>query len=140
MTKKQRNNLIRIITAAVLLLALHFVELDRPVMFLLYLVPYLIVGYDILKKAGKGIVNRQPLDENLLMAIATIGAIVLALYRTGDFTEAVAVMLFYQVGELFHRTTPTSRKTGSSQKWIRMRSRSVRSLSCSRARRSPSTA
>ena len=101
MTKKQRNNLIRIITAAVLLLALHFVELDRPVMFLLYLVPYLIVGYDILKKAGKGIVNRQPLDENLLMAIATIGAIVLALYRTGDFTEAVAVMLFYQVGELF---------------------------------------
>ena len=79
MTKKQRNNLIRIITAAVLLLALHFVELDRPVMFLLYLVPYLIVGYDILKKAGKGIINRQPLDENLLMAIATIGAIVLAL-------------------------------------------------------------
>ena len=61
MTKKQRNNLIRIITAAVLLLALHFVELDRPVMFLLYLVPYLIVGYDILKKAGKGIINRQPL-------------------------------------------------------------------------------
>ena len=101
MTKKQRNNLIRIITAAVLLLALHFVELHRPVMFLLYLVPYLIVGYDILKKAGKGIINRQPLDENLLMAIATIGAIVLALYRTGDFTEAVAVMLFYQVGELF---------------------------------------
>mgnify|MGYP000974085858 CR=1 FL=1 len=101
MTKKQRNNLIRIITAAVLLLALHFVHLDRPVMFLLYLVPYLIVGYDILKKAGKGIINRQPLDENLLMAIATIGAIVLALYRTGDFTEAVAVMLFYQVGELF---------------------------------------
>ena len=101
MTKKQRNNLIRIITAAVLLIALHFVHLDRPVMFLLYLVPYLIVGYDILKKAGKGIINRQPLDENLLMAIATIGAIVLALYRTGDFTEAVAVMLFYQVGELF---------------------------------------
>ena len=101
MTKKQRNNLIRIITAAVLLLVLHFVHLDRPVMFLLYLVPYLIVGYDILKKAGKGIINRQPLDENLLMAIATIGAIVLALYRTGDFTEAVAVMLFYQVGELF---------------------------------------
>lgn len=101
MNKKQKNNLIRIIIAAALLVALHFVHLDRPIMFVLYLVPYLIVGYDILKKAGKGIVNRQPLDENLLMAIATIGAIVLALYRTNDFTEAVAVMLFYQVGELF---------------------------------------
>ena len=70
-------------------------------MLVLYLVPYLVVGYDILRKAGKGIVNRQPLDENLLMAIATIGALVLAVYRTGDYTEAVAVMLFYQVGELF---------------------------------------
>ena len=105
MNKKQKNNLIRIIAAAVILIALHFVheavQPGRPVMFVLYLIPYLIVGYDILKKAGKGIVNRQPLDENLLMAIATIGAIVLALYRTGDFTEAVAVMLFYQIGELF---------------------------------------
>ena len=101
MNKKQKNNLIRIIIAAVLLIALHFIELDRPVMLVLYLVPYLVVGYDILRKAGKGIVNRQPLDENLLMAIATIGALALAVYRTGDFTEAVAVMLFYQVGELF---------------------------------------
>ncbi len=101
MNRKQRNNLIRIIIAAVLLVVLHFMHFDRPIMFVCYLVPYLIVGYDILKKAGKGIVNRQPLDENLLMAIATIGAIVLAVYKTGDFTEAVAVMLFYQVGELF---------------------------------------
>lgn len=101
MNKKQKNNLIRIIVAAVLLIVLHFIHLDRLVMFVLYLVPYLIIGYDILKKAGKGIVNHQPLDENLLMAIATIGAIVLAVYKTGDFTEAVAVMLFYQVGELF---------------------------------------
>ena len=101
MNKKQRNNLIRIIVAAVLLIVLHFVHLDRPIMFVCYMAPYLIVGYDILKKAGKGIVNRQPLDENLLMAIATIGAIALAVYKTGDFTEAVAVMLFYQVGELF---------------------------------------
>jgi len=101
MNKKQRNNLIRIIVAAVLLIVLHFVHLDRPIMLVCYMVPYLIVGYDILKKAGKGIVNRQPLDENLLMAIATIGAIALAVYKTGDFTEAVAVMLFYQVGELF---------------------------------------
>ena len=101
MNKKQKNNLIRIIIAAVLLIGLHFIQLDRQVMLVLYLVPYLVVGYDILRKAGKGIVNRQPLDENLLMAIATIGALVLAVYRTGDFTEAVAVMLFYQVGELF---------------------------------------
>ena len=101
MNKKQKNNLIQILVAAAMLIALHFIHLDRLIMFILYLVPYLIVGYDILKKAFKGIVNRQPLDENLLMAIATIGAIALALYRTGDFTEAVAVMLFYQVGELF---------------------------------------
>lgn len=101
MTKKQKNNLIRIIIAAVALVVLHFLDLGRPVMFVLYLVPYLIVGHDILRKAGKGVVNRQPLDENLLMAIATIGALALALYRTGDFTEAVAVMLFYQVGEFF---------------------------------------
>ncbi len=101
MNKKQRNNLIRIIVAAVLLIILHFVAFDRPIMFACYMVPYLIVGYDILKKAGKGIVNRQPLDENLLMAIATLGAIALAVYKTGDFTEAVAVMLFYQIGELF---------------------------------------
>ena len=101
MNKKQRNNLIRILLAAAMLIALHFVTLGRPVMLALYLVPYLVVGYDILRKAYKGIVNRQPLDENLLMAIATIGALALAVYRTGDFTEAVAVMLFYQVGELF---------------------------------------
>ena len=78
MNKKQKNNLIRIIIAAVLLIGLHFIQLDRQVMLVLYLVPYLVVGYDILRKAGKGIVNRQPLDENLLMAIATIGALVLA--------------------------------------------------------------
>ena len=113
MTKKQRHNLIRIIAAAAIMVALHFVHLDRPVMLLLYLVPYLIVGYDILKKAGKGIINRQPLDENLLMAIATIGAIALAVYRTGDFTEAVAVMLFYQVGELFQ-----SYAVGKSRRYI----------------------
>ena len=101
MTKKQKNNLIRIIITAIMLVGLHFVHLDRPIMLILYLVPYLIIGYDILRKAGKGIVNRQPLDENLLMAVATIGALVLAATQTGDFTEAVAVMLFYQVGELF---------------------------------------
>ena len=101
MTTKQRNNLIRILATAALLVVLAFVDVDRPVKLILYLVPYLIVGYDILKKAGQGIVNRQPLDENLLMAVATVGALVLAVTQTGDFTEAVAVMLFYQVGEFF---------------------------------------
>ena len=101
MNRKQKHTLIRIIISAVLLIALCFVHLSRPVMCVLYLIPYLVIGYDILKKAGKGIINRQPLDENLLMAIATIGALVLAVCRTGDFTEAVAVMLFYQIGELF---------------------------------------
>lgn len=81
MNKKQKNNLIRIIIAAVLLVALHFAEFGRPIMLVLYLVPYLIIGYDILRKAYKGIINRQPLDENLLMSIATIGAIVLAVRR-----------------------------------------------------------
>ncbi len=101
MNKKQKNNLYRILIAAALMIVLHFLHFPRIIMLACYLVPYLIVGYDILRKAFKGIVNRQPLDENLLMAIATLGALALAVYKTGDFTEAVAVMLFYQVGELF---------------------------------------
>ena len=105
MNKKQKNNLIRIIIAAVLLIALHFMPEDGPLqgipLFLMYLVPYLTVGYDILKKAGKGILNRQVFDENFLMAVATIGALAIGLAKTGDYVEAVAVMLFYQIGELF---------------------------------------
>ncbi|MDO5491420.1 MAG: HAD-IC family P-type ATPase, partial [Bacillota bacterium] len=101
MTKKQRNQLIRIIAALILVIVLHFIEMNRLMMFLLYLIPYLIVGGDILKKAAGGILNRQPLDENLLMATATIGAMALAVSRTGDYSEAVAVMLFYQIGEFF---------------------------------------
>ena len=101
MNKKQKKNLIRIILAAVMVLGLHFVPIEGPVRFLLYLVPYLVVGYDILRKAVKGIIHRQPFDECLLMAIATVGAFVLALTGGGDYVEAVAVMLFYQVGELF---------------------------------------
>ena len=102
MSKKQKKMLVRIITAAVLLIALHFVPAEGIVRFVLYMIPYLIVGYDILIQAAKGIVNRQIFDENFLMAIATIGAIALALYdRSGDYTEAIAVMLFYQIGELF---------------------------------------
>ncbi len=101
MNKKQKKNLIRIIISAVLILALNYVNVDGFACFLLYLIPYLIVGYDILIKAFKGIKNRQAFDESLLMAIATIGAIALALYDNGDYTEAIAVMLFYQVGEWF---------------------------------------
>ena len=94
--------LVRIIVAAVLLIALSFVPVTGVLRFILYMIPYLIIGYDILMKAGKGIRNHQIFDENFLMAIATVGAIVLALYdQSGDYTEAIAVMLFYQVGELF---------------------------------------
>ncbi len=83
------------------MIVLHFVPAEGWVRFLLYMIPYLLVGYDILIKAGKGIKNRQPLDECLLMVIATLGAIVIALIDTGDYVEAVAVMLFYQIGEWF---------------------------------------
>ena len=102
MSKKQRVTLCRILAAAALLAALHFAPVTGWLRFGLYLVPYLLVGYDILIKAGKGIKNRQVFDENFLMAVATVGAIALALYeRSGDYTEAIAVMLFYQVGEWF---------------------------------------
>lgn len=96
MTKKQKKVLIRIIIAAVLVIALQFVPVEGYVRFGLYMIPYLVIGYDILKKAGKGILNRQIFDENFLMAVATIGAIAL-----GDYKEGTAVMLFYQIGELF---------------------------------------
>ena len=102
MNKKQKKMLVRIIAAAVLLIALSFVPATGVLRFILYMIPYLIIGYDILMKAGKGIRNHQIFDENFLMAIATVGAIVLALYdQSGDYTEAIAVMLFYQIGELF---------------------------------------
>ena len=129
MTKKQKKVLIRIIIAASLLVvfrvAYRFLGtarlpegtdtgwklfgkadgkfyLGEPVWFVLYMIPYFVIGFDILKKAGKGIINRQMFDENFLMALATIGAIVVALiHRDGDYTEAIAVMLFYQIGELF---------------------------------------
>ena len=102
MTKKQRVMLIRILTAAVLLVVLNFLPVTGFLRFVLYMVPYLVIGYDILRKAVKGIKNRQVFDESFLMAIATIGAIALAIYeKSGDYTEAIAVMLFYQVGEWF---------------------------------------
>ena len=102
MMKKQKKMLIRIIIAAVLLIALNFIPVKGILRMILFLIPYLVIGYDILKKAGKGILNRQVFDENFLMAVATIGAIAIAIYdRSGNFNEAVAVMLFYQIGELF---------------------------------------
>lgn len=101
MNKKQKRNLIRIIVAAILMIVLHFAPVSGMVRFGLYLVPYLVIGYDILWKAFKGVKNRQPFDESLLMAIATLGAIILAVYEDGDYTEAIGVMLFYQIGEWF---------------------------------------
>lgn len=101
MNKKQKKMLARILVSAALMTGLHFLPVDGYIRFFLYLIPYLIIGYDILIKAFKGIKNRQPFDESLLMAVATIGAIAIALCGDGDYTEAIAVMLFYQVGEWF---------------------------------------
>ena len=101
MNKIQKKMLARILVSAALMIGLHFLPVDGYIRFFLYLIPYLIIGYDILIKAFKGIKNRQPFDESLLMAVATIGAIAIALCGDGDYTEAIAVMLFYQVGEWF---------------------------------------
>ena len=101
MNKKQKKMLIRILLAAALLVGFNYLPVTGIPRLLLYLVPYLVIGYDILLKAFKGIRNRQPFDENLLMAIATLGALVIAVMDEGDYTEAIAVMLFYQVGEWF---------------------------------------
>ena len=102
MNKKQKKMLTRILIAAAMLIALKLIPVTGILQLALYLVVYGIIGYDILKKAWKGILNRQVFDENFLMAIATIGAFALAIYeRSGDYVEAIAVMLFYQIGELF---------------------------------------
>ena len=102
MTKKQKKMLYRILIAAALFLAAKFVPLPPLLSTLLYFIAYFTVGYDILHKAWKGICNRRVFDENFLMAVATVGAIALAVYeKSGDYAEAVAVMLFYQIGELF---------------------------------------
>ena len=96
MNKKQKKVLIRILVAAALMIVFSQLPVEGYIRFLLFMIPYLVIGYDILKKAVKGILNRQVFDENFLMAVATVGAIVL-----GNYTEGVAVMLFYQIGELF---------------------------------------
>ncbi len=102
MNKKQKKMLIRIVVSAAFLIGLGFAPVTGAARFLLYLIPYLVIGYDILLKALKGIRNRQVFDESFLMAVATVGAIALAVCeKSGDYTEAVAVMLFYQIGEWF---------------------------------------
>lgn len=102
MNKKQKKMLTRIIIAAVMVIGLNFIPVEGWLRLGLYLAAYLIIGYDILRKAWRGILNRRVFDENFLMAIATVGAFALAIYsRSGDYNEAIAVMLFYQVGELF---------------------------------------
>ena len=102
MTKKQKVMLIRILITAAMLLALKFIPLTGIPQLIAYLIAYLVIGYDILRKAGKGIVNGRVFDENFLMAIATLGAFFLAIWtKSGDYEEGIAVMLFYQIGELF---------------------------------------
>lgn len=101
MTQKQKKLLIRIIISAVFIIGLSFAHIGGVMRFFLYLIPYLIVGYDILIKAGRGIINGQVFDENFLMSVATIGAMIIGIVGDGDYVEAIAVMLFYQTGELF---------------------------------------
>ena len=102
MNKKQKKMLTRIVIAAAMLVALHFLPVTGLVRLALYLAAYLVIGYDILRKAWKGILNGRVFDENFLMAVATVGAFALAIYeKSGDYTEAISVMLFYQIGELF---------------------------------------
>lgn len=113
MTKKQRNRLYRILVAGAMMLLLLLLPIKGLLRFVLYLIPYLIIGHDILRKAFLGIRNRQMFDENFLMAVATIGALIIGLTRSGDYGEAVAVMLFYQIGELFQ-----SYAVGKSRKSI----------------------
>lgn len=101
MTKKQKKMLFRIIVTAILMIGLEFVPVEGYGRFALYLIPYGIIGYDILRKAFRGILNRQVFDENFLMAVATVGAMAIGLLESGDYAEAISVMLLYQIGELF---------------------------------------
>ncbi len=102
MTKKQKKMLVRILITAVMLIALHFIPITGIPQLLAYVAAYLVIGYDILRKAGKGILNGRAFDENFLMALATLGAFFLAIWtKSGDYVEGIAVMMFYQIGELF---------------------------------------
>jgi len=119
--KKQKKMLYRIILASIITIILmvnsflHFFEIEKEILFVLYLVPYLIIGYDILIKAVKGIGHGQAFDENFLMAVATIGAMILGVTYTGDYDEAVAVMIFYQIGELFQAIAVDKSRTSISK-------------------------
>ena len=113
MNKKQKKMLQRILLAAAMLVILACIPSTGILRFFLYMIPYLVIGHDILRKAFLGIKNRRLFDENFLMAVATIGAIILAVTDSGDYLEAIAVMLFYQVGELFQ-----SYAVGKSRKSI----------------------
>ena len=102
MTKKQKKMLVRILITAVMLIALKFIPITGVPQLLAYVAAYLVIGYDILRKAGKGILNGRAFDENFLMTLATLGAFFLAIWtKSGDYVEGIAVMLFYQIGELF---------------------------------------
>ena len=101
MTRRQKNRLVRILLTVVLLVAVNLIPSEGLFRFVLYLIPYITIGYDILRKAFLGIFHGQIFDENFLMAVATVGAYSIAAVRTGDYNEAVAVMLFYQIGEFF---------------------------------------
>lgn len=101
MTKKQRNLLLRILVSTVLLLVLSLLPIDRLLRFILFLIPYLTAGHDVLRKAGNGLWNRQLFDENFLMAVATLGALLLGVTQSGDYAEAVTVMVLYRTEELF---------------------------------------
>ena len=131
MTKKQKKMLIRILITAAMLVALYIIPVTGWLRLALYLTAYLVIGYDILKKAGQGIVNGRVFDENFLMAVATVGAFALAIYeKSGDYNEAIAVMLFYQIGELFQSyAVGKSRKNISalgSYSWAFLNERSCR--------------
>ena len=121
MNKKQKKMLIRIIITTVMVIALNLIPATGILQLALYLAAYLIIGYDILRKAGRGILNRRVFDENFLMAVATVGAFVLAIYsKSGDYNEAIAVMLFYQIGELFQSyAVGKSRRNISALMYIR---------------------
>lgn len=115
MTRKQKKMLRRILLASAMMVVLAFLPLTGSLRFAAYMLPYLVIGYDILLKAGHGIRNRQVFDENFLMATATLGAICIAVTDSGDYTEAIAVMLFYQIGELFQRCAVGKSRRNISQ-------------------------
>lgn len=115
MNKKQKKMLTRILIAAVMMVVLELLPTTGILRFVLYMIPYLVIGYDILRKAFRGILNRRIFDENFLMVVATLGAIAVGLAGTGDYTEAIAVMLFYQIGELFQSYAVGKRRKNISE-------------------------